>query len=499
VTYIRVSSKDQEREGFSIPAQKRLLRSYAQQHNISILRVFEDIETAKHASTRAKFIEMLGYLKDNPRCNIVLVEKTDRLYRNIRDYVDLDKLKLEIHFVKENFTFSEHSRSAEKLMHRIKVVFAQNFIDNLSEEASKGMREKARQGLWPSFAPLGYQNTPGPKGKKIIAPDPESGPIVVKMFDWYGTGMYSIKQITKMASAAGLRFKRSKYSVPLSTVHKMLRNRIYYGDFIWAGVLYEGKHKPLVSRELWIQVQNVMNGDRKQMHKDGRRTFAYSRLIKCGHCGCSLIGELKKNKYIYYHCSGYKGKCPEPYVREEVLDEKFAEMLERLRLNQDVMDWVCKALRRIDKSDRVFRSKAIKKLQVEYDKLHDRLDLMYRDRLDGRLDPGQYDELAEKCREQMDRIYSDIIMNEADNEERIEEGIVTLELARSASTLFLEQPGEKKRMLLADLLSNCIWQNSELSFEFKQPFAILADTNMRYMELKAAGAESNSLFEIWYP
>src|SRR6266487_2567589 len=98
VAYARVSSKDQEREGFSIPAQQKLLREYARQQQLTIAREFLDIETAKQAG-RSGFGEMLTFLKTNPLCRAVLVEKTDRLYRNPRDWITLDEMKVQIHFV----------------------------------------------------------------------------------------------------------------------------------------------------------------------------------------------------------------------------------------------------------------------------------------------------------------------------------------------------------------------------------------------------------------
>src|SRR5437588_6384964 len=86
VLYARVSSKEQEKEGFSIPAQQELLRSYASANGFTIVQEFVDVETAKQAG-RASFGEMIGCLKKHPTCRVVLVEKTDRLYRNLRDWV----------------------------------------------------------------------------------------------------------------------------------------------------------------------------------------------------------------------------------------------------------------------------------------------------------------------------------------------------------------------------------------------------------------------------
>jgi len=88
VLYARVSSKEQEKEGFSIPAQLKLLREYAKTLNISLSREFTDIETAKQAG-RANFGEMVAFLQSNKHIHILLVEKTDRLYRNIKDWVIL--------------------------------------------------------------------------------------------------------------------------------------------------------------------------------------------------------------------------------------------------------------------------------------------------------------------------------------------------------------------------------------------------------------------------
>ena len=171
VIYARVSTRDQEREGFSIPAQLELLRSYAAANGHTVGKEFVDVETAK-AAGRTGFGEMITFLKKNADCRTVLVEKTDRLYRNLRDWVTIDELGLEVHFVKENVVLSQDSRSHEKFMHGIKVLMAKNYIDNLSEETRKGMLEKARQGIWPSYAPLGYANVLGPDGKRTIMPDP---------------------------------------------------------------------------------------------------------------------------------------------------------------------------------------------------------------------------------------------------------------------------------------------------------------------------------------
>src|SRR5262249_54409350 len=156
----------------SIPAQLKLLRGYAADQRFTLVEEFVDVETAKRTG-RPGFTAMVEFFKKQGKAKssanirrMLLVEKTDRLYRNLKDWVTLDDLDLEIHFVKENVVLARDSRSSGKFMHGIKVLMAKNYIDNLSEEASKGTLEKAEQGFWPSFAPLGYRNIIGPNGRK---------------------------------------------------------------------------------------------------------------------------------------------------------------------------------------------------------------------------------------------------------------------------------------------------------------------------------------------
>src|ERR1700756_4662155 len=196
VLYARVSSKDQEREGFSIPAQLKFLREYAQSHEFNVLREFVDVETAK-TTGRKQFGEMVRFLRDHKTCRVVLVEKTDRLYRNFRDCVTLEDLDVEIHLPKEGQVISKDSKSQAKLVHGIQVVIARNYIENLREEVRKGMREKAEQGIYPSRPPIGYQNN---KLERTIEVDPRKAPLARRMFDLYASGRHSLASLRKTVS-----------------------------------------------------------------------------------------------------------------------------------------------------------------------------------------------------------------------------------------------------------------------------------------------------------
>src|SRR5207247_10502323 len=104
---------------------------------------------------------------------------------------------------------TKESRSSEKCIHGINVLMAKNYIDNLSEEVKKGLRTKAAQGLWPSFAPPGYVNTVRSDGKRIIEPDSVLGPIIANLFEWFASGEYSLKTLAKKGYEEGSAFVRA--------------------------------------------------------------------------------------------------------------------------------------------------------------------------------------------------------------------------------------------------------------------------------------------------
>jgi site-specific DNA recombinase len=505
VIYARVSSKEQEKEGFSIPAQLKLLKEYAAANGFSVAQEYIDVETAKQIG-RAAFGEMVAYLKAHPSVRVMLVEKTDRLYRNLKDWVTVDELDVEMHFPKEGVVLSRDSRSSEKFMHGIKVLMAKNYIDNLSEETRKGMTEKAAQGFWPSNAPLGYRNVTRDDGRKIIVPDKQTAPIIAKMFEWYAWGDVSTQEITKKARAAGLVFKKSGGRIPKSTVIAILHNRIYTGRFDWDGKTYEGNYEAIVPAELWERVQDVMDSRNARGAKKGRRDFAFSGLIACHACGCAVVGEIKKERYVYYHCTGYADKCHgnpafcrRKYVREEALEARFTELLGRLRFDDDVLEWVRSALHSSHADERREHEEAIKRLEVEARRLSDRIHAMYVDKLDGLVDTAFYKQMSNQWRDEQARCQSEIDRHRNADKSYLGEGIALIDLARNAQIMFAKQEPREKRRLLNFLLSNCTWEDGEVVATFRQPFDMLAQTVVESRTACNAGAAFASVSEKWLP
>ena len=502
VIYARVSSKEQEKEGFSIPAQLKLLRGYAVEHKLNTIHQYVDVETAKKAG-RTGFTEMFGFLKKEAKqrkkdqaCRVILVEKTDRLYRNIKDWVTLDELDLEIHFVKENFMLSRDSRSSEKFIHGIKVLMAKNYIDNLSEESRKGMLEKAEQGIYPAYAPLGYKNVEV-DGKKFIEPDPEYAPYVIKLFEWYATGNYSLLQVTQKARAEGFVFRRTKNLIAKSAVHRILTNHFYYGDFYWPGKFYKGTHKPLIAKELFEQVQDVLFGRRGKTRQQ-KHSWAFQGLVSCGHCGCAMTAEIKKGRYVYYHCTGHKGNCPEKYVREEELARQFGAALSKIKFDEKILEWVVTALRESHKDEKKYHDDIITRLQQEDTKIQNRVDAMYVDKLDGKISQEFFDQKFDAWRMEQLEIQRKIDKHKNSNFAYLENGIKILELAQRATELYEKQEMQEKRKLLNYVFSNSTWKHGMLHPNYRQPFDLIVLTQAEHKKKIAVPNENAAISDIWY-
>jgi len=477
IIYARVSSKDQEVEGYSIPAQLKVLREYASKNNYMIMQEFTDVETAKKAG-RTQFNKMLGFLEENKNIKHVLVEKTDRLLRNIADYALLDRLieysGIKIHLVKENAILSSDSRSNEKFIFGIKALMAKNYVDNLSEEVRKGMSEKAAQGIYPSGAPYGYMNV-REEGKSLIKIDLNAAPYVKKMFELYAIGTYSLLTLKNKMLADGMIYRNGKnfYS---SKVEHILKNEFYTGVFYWKGRRYEnGSHEPLISKELFQRVQNVLVNPHKIKSKKG--LFTYTNMITCQACGCKLTAELKKGKYIYYHCTNFKGNCKKEYIRQEAIEQQFELLLGKIQISNEVREIILQGLRESMKDKIEYHNNLVVGLERQIKVIQNRLDAAYIDKLDGKIDEDFWSMQSKRWLEEKELLSGKLLAAQKADTHYLENAGIVLELAKHASEWFKQGSCMKKRQVLDLLISNCSYKDGNIDVELKPVFGLIMESS----------------------
>lgn len=215
-----------------------------------------------------------------------------------------------------------------------------------------------------------------------------------------------------------------------------------------------------------------------------------------------MTAEMRKTRYVNYHCTGYRGKCGEPYVREEVLEERFTSLLGDLRIEQDVLDWMVAILSESSHDQRQLHDAAIKLLEEQDVALQRRLDAIYVDKLDGNVDTQTYDRLAGEWRSERSRIAQSIHKHREEGTTYVAEGARLLELACRCQELFAAQSPAEKRRPLDFVVSNCSWSAGQLTATFRQPFDLLVQ-----MRKTADSAQANhrqpganrAPLENWYP
>ncbi|MDA4845247.1 recombinase family protein [Hoeflea poritis] len=323
--YVRVSTQKQG-EGVSLEAQKEAILGFAERNNLTISKWFEEKQTAAKRG-RPVFNQMIAALKRG-RADGVVMHKIDRSARNFADWAkigDLSDAGIDVYFVTETLDF--RSRGG-RLAADIQAVVAADYIRNLRDEARKGIEGRLKQGLYPFKAPLGYLDQGGGQPK---IPDPVRASLVKRAFDLYGSGQHSIRSLVIEMERLGLRNEQGK---PMSkcAIENMLQNPFYYGiiRIKRTGAVYQGVHEPLISSNLYSQVQNIKAG--KRVKKVTRHRFTYRRLFRCAHCQAAMTPERQKG-HVYYRCQtpGCATKC----VREEQVEAAVSAMLSKVALSDE--------------------------------------------------------------------------------------------------------------------------------------------------------------------
>ena len=324
-------------------------------------------------------------------------------------------------------------------------------------------------------APIGYVNVLGPEGKRVVVLDNERAALVARAFEWYATGEFSVKQVAQMARRAGLSFRKSGRPISTAKVHQMLRQRMYSGEFVWAGKLYRGTYPPVISRQLWARVQDILDDRHARRPKVRTHRFTFTELLHCSHCGCALVGEMKKSRYVYYRCTGNRGSCEERdhYVREEALADHFGAVLQDMAIEPRILTWVTQALRSGHEDEKRFRDEAIARLERDHRTLQDRLDNAYVDKVDGRINNAYFERMAAKWRTEQDRIAEAIARHRTADRSYVDQGIWIWETAGLAAETFRTADPDERRQLAGVLVKQATWGEGRLEVTLRPPFDVI--------------------------
>ena len=253
------------------------------------------------------------------------------------------------------------------------------------------------------------------------------------------------------------------------------RNPIYAGEFLWKGKRYKGHHEPIISMSLFEQVQEVFEGANRPKYT--KRQHAFTGLVTCGRCGCALTAEIKKGRYVYYHCTGGRGACGNTYVREEELSRLFADVVKRVQVPVDVADWIAEALRESQDDKERFHRTAVMQLQQQYLAVQVKLDRAYDDRLAARITDELWVRKSGEWEAELASVRRETARHERASRDYAPTGSKILELAKNAHNLFIRQDPREQARLLKTLVSNSTFDRGTLSVAYVKPFDLLVEGN----------------------
>src|SRR5690606_14096977 len=247
-----------------------------------------------------------------------------------------------------------------------------------------------------------------------------------------------------------------------------------------------GAHEPLISKDLFDQVQTLIGNIRKP--RFNVKNLPFSALMRCGHCGRSITGEEKRkangNTYVYYHCTGTRGECSQVvYIEQNKIERSFAEAVAKLHIPEEIVEVTKEGLLDSLKSQHAYTSSALDRLNREYKKLQTLIEASYEDKLLGRIEHDFWDRRNGEWRRQQRDVLEAIDKHKRAQASYHLEGINFLELAKNAYSLYESQPIEQKQLLIRKLFSNCRIENGSVCFDWNKPFDLFA----KYSEVKKWG------------
>ncbi len=341
--YARKSTESEERQVLSIDSQVKEMLQLAEKEGLEVAEIRRESHSAKATGQRPIFNEIVNDIRLG-KFNGILTWAPDRIARNAGDLgaiVDLmdQKLLLEIRTYGQKFSDNPN----EKFLLMILGSQAKLENDNRGVNVKRGLRTRVEMGLWPGMAPLGYLNQKMMDKKCQVIIDPARSHIVKQMFEKVAHEKWSGRKIYNWLKHDLNFYTRGNKSLTLSGVYRVLTSSFYYGAFEYprnSGNWYQGKHKPLITEELFQQAQAQLKRDNIVREN---KEFAFTKLFTCGLCGSGISAEEKwkplkdgtSAHYIYYGCSRARDRnCKNKYIREEELITELLKILDKVNINE---------------------------------------------------------------------------------------------------------------------------------------------------------------------
>lgn len=499
VLYIRVSTDEQAKYGYSIDMQQNQCFNFAQKEGYNVIGVYIDDGYTARNPNRPQYKKLFEDIKNRKRgINAVIVWRCDRMVRNTGLY----HAQIVPKFAQYGVALLSATENND-MNNPYGRYIRNNQINNAELESEltsirtiENLKEKARQGYFPGAKPpVGYIRQKI-DGKKVIIPDKINAPFVKEVFKLYTAG-YSYKEVANILAKKGFTHNNRPCS------HKLVENILtvydifYIGKFRWKQEIYNGKHEALLTLEEYAAFKAVK--DQNYRPKLIKHDFLYKGLISCPKTDRLLVGESQKGvnksgEYVYYRCHHkceYCNNCKR-IIKADIIDRAVLEAINTIEITPKKLKEIREDLKGIMYCNNELNEKRKMQINAQLTKLNNRLSVLYDDKLDGLISEEVYINKRDNWQGQIDELTIELAaINKTSGEvfKRIE---YMLELCKDLTTTYLRHSDDKKRILLKLLCSNFFYDGSKLTITIKEPFKAL----MNFAILKN-GAEYGALLELY--
>jgi site-specific DNA recombinase len=473
------------RQTDALPAQNLRLEAYTDKLKLNA-EYFAFDETA-YKEDRQKFREIVNKIYAYPDFCIVVFDKIDRFTRDASSEVVqimkrlVKEEKIELHFPSDNLIYHKNSPAADKTRLGMGMVFGEYYSSAISDNVKRKIQQKLHEGEFPGKAPIGYKNVAsmddlGKIISKNIVPDPVRSQYIIKAFELRLEGK-SFRTIAKILRDDGLRANTKQQGVvSQSQLETMLKNPFYYGVMKYDGGLHPHKYEPIITKQMFDKVQAV--NEVRNIERDKtltKQTFTFQGILKCATCGCSYSSYVKKG-HVYMRCTKAKHDvaCDQPPTSEANLLPQVTELLERLAISERRVNQVLDILKKGHDDIQLYYRNAIDETRSKIETLNKKMDILYDDRLDGRITSNDYDKYVKKYKADKEELEQKLIEYTNNDQSFVVTSEYLLKLAQNAKSIFESSQPAQKNKILRTLLANCKINQKRLQINLLQPFLTLA-------------------------
>lgn len=487
IIFARVSSVEQKESGFSLPAQIKILTEYADNRGLDIAKTYSISETASKRDQRKTFDEMLNYVTKN-KIKVLIFEKVDRVTRNLKDSVKIQDWldgdpERQLHCIKDSLVLHQGSRSQEKLNWDLRVAIAKNYADNLSEEVRKGYNEKIAQKIYPGKPKLGYISVGRGQLREIIQ-DPQKAPLMKELLEEFSTGNYSAKTLRDKANKSGL-INDGNRKLSTTGTYRYLIDPFYYGYFEWNGVLHEGGHEPLISKETYDLNQRILK--RGSYPRYRVHNYALKGIVKCGECNGMVTWYEKKGR-VYGECN-MKDKdenaCKQKKCgREDKYIEEIVNILKTFQIyDKRLIEAIREELKKENQDQAVREELTLNQAETRIKQIRASLNTAYEDRINGIIDISKYQEIEKRYEEEQKGLEDTVKRIKKYSDRQKDIGLAIFDLAQNGEKIFEKADIDEKKTLLNTMFSNLYLLDGKMKYEINPAFTVMRDKVLQTNEM----------------